>query len=129
MSDHFSYSCVGKEGQQNLWMSVCRQCAITPNVGHALSIALLHQKLCFGGEAQIFSEGDGGNEEWESVTAERGHWATLHSNLEVLVHLCNVVGPDALRRLPSLPFDEVPEDEDDDNVVDPSKLKFYNKGV
>lgn len=109
-------------------MAVCRQCAITSNVGHAFSIVLLHQKLCSEREC---------DEEWEWVTAERGHWATLYSNLEILVHLCNVVGLDALRKLPFVPFEDLPEHKDDEHkddetcyVVDPAnlKLKFFNKG-
>lgn len=111
-----------------MWMSVCRQCAITSNVGHAFSIVLLHQKLS---SEEAFCEEEGMSEEWESVTAERGHWVTLHNNLEVLLHLCNIVGLDRLRRLPSLPFAEVSEDEEDKTayVVEPSKLKFFDKGV
>lgn len=69
---------------------------------------------------------------WESVTAEKGHWATLYSNLEVLVHLCNVVGLNALRSLPSVPFDDLAEGmERSHYIVDPTqlKLKFFDKGM
>ena len=109
-------------------MSVCRQCAITSNVGHAFSIVLIHQGI--SSNSNLSPGGEGDSEAWESVTAERGHWATLHKNLEILVHLCNVVGLDKLKKLPSLPFDEVPDDEDEiPNVVDPSRLKFFDKGT
>lgn len=116
------------EDQQNMWLSICRQCAITCNVGHAFSIVLLHQRVC---SDKSFSEEGEMNEEWESVTAERGHWATLHNNLQVLIHLSNIVGLDRLRRLPSIPFAEVSEDEDEkaSYVVEPSKLKFFDKGI
>ena len=105
-----------------MWHSVCRQCAITQNVGHAFSIVLLHQKL---------DAGDGSSEEWETVTAEGGHWATLHRNLEVLVHLHNIVGAEPLKRLPSIPFDDLPEDKDERSsyCLDLANIKFYDKGT
>ncbi len=69
-------------------------------------------------------------EEWQTVTMERGHWATLYNNLEKLVHLCNLIGPEALKTLPSVPFDDITEDSRDFYTVDPTKLKlqFYDRG-
>ena len=106
-----------------MWHNVCRQCAITQNVGHAFSIVLLHQKLSH-------SE-DGSSEEWETVTPEGGHWATLHRNLEILVHLHNIVGAEPVKRLPSIPFDDLPEDKDERSSyrLDPTNIKFYDKGT
>lgn len=107
-----------------MWTSICRQCAITSHVGHAFTIVLIHQKMCVDDNEE--------SEEWESVTAERGHWATLHSNLEVLVHLSNVVGLEALKRLPPVPFDDIPEDSNKScYAIEPAqlKLKFFDKGL
>lgn len=70
-------------------------------------------------------------EDWEPVSTEKGHWATLYSNLEVLLHLCNLVGLEALQKLPSVPFDNVSDDSDMNYIVNPAnlKLKFYDRGV
>lgn len=112
-------------------MDVCRQCATTCSVGHAFSIVLIHRKLCIKFEKLSCCGEEESKEEWESVSAERGHWATLHNNLEVLIHLCNVVGMEALKKLPSVPFDDLPDHSKIDYVVDPStlKLKFFDKGL
>lgn len=111
-------------------MPVCRQCALTSNVGHAFSVALIHQKLCTDLENSSYSEGSV-VDDWESVSTERGHWATLYSNLEVLLHLCNLVGPKQLHKLPSVPFDDRPDDPNTLYAVDLANwnLKFYDKGV
>lgn len=117
---------------QNLWMPVCRQCALTSNIGHAFSIALIHQKLCTDIESlSTYSEEGNVVEDWESVSTERGHWATLYSNLEILLHLCNLVGLEELRKLPSVLFDDRPDDPNTDYAVDIANLnlKFYDKGV
>ena len=79
---------------------------MTSNVGHAFSMVLLHQKVCYKSEK---NELDADEEEWESVTTERGHWVTLYNTLEALLYLCNVVGVKALRKLPSIPFADIPE--------------------
>ena len=112
----------------NLWTPVCRQCAITSNVGHAFSIAIVHQKLSTDIENSTCSVEEGGIEDWESVSTEKGHWATLYSNLEILLHLSNLVGLDSLTRLPCAPF--VDRQEDSSAVIEVANLtaKFYDKG-
>lgn len=110
-------------------MSVCRQCAITCNVGHAFSFVLVYQKM-----KSMSEEVASGDEErdWESVSAEKGYWATLYTNLEVLVHLSNVVGQDMLGVLPSVPFFDLPEDLTDKDTVSSHLVhlhfKFFDKG-
>ncbi len=120
---------IDNEDPDNLWMTVCRQCAITANVGHAFSIVLTHQSVCSLFEDTTISEEEG-NEQWESVTTQRGHWATLYHNLEVLVHLCNIVGVETLRKLPSVPYVDLPESFDGPWKIDPAtlQLKFFDKG-
>ena len=95
-------------------------------------MVLIHQKLCYKSEEAVVSTEEM-NEEWESLTPEKGHWATLYNNLEALVHLCNVVGAEALRKIPSVPFYDMPEDWDSSKgtfIVDTImlQLKFFDKG-
>lgn len=108
---------------------MCRQCALTSNIGHAFSVVLVHQKLCTDIEHSTSCRDV--IEDWESVTTEKGHWATLYSNLEVLLHLCNLVGVEELRKLPFIPFDDRPSDPNASYTVDLSNLnlKFYGKGT
>ena len=111
-----------------MWGVVCRQCALTSNVGHAYSIAMIHQKLCMNFETFTSSTRE---EEWQTVSTERGHWATLYSHLEVLVYLSNIVGLEALKTLPSVPYFNISEDTEHLGSIDISKLKmqFYDKGL
>ena len=105
-----------------MWSAVCRQCALSSNVGHAFSLVLIHQKLCV--DIENLSSCNEGVDEWHTVTAERSHWVTLYNNLELLIPLCNIVGIEALKSLPSVPFDDIQEDEH----LDLQNLKFYDKG-
>ena len=105
-----------------MWSAVCRQCALTFNVGHAFSLVLVYQKLQANSQTL---------EEWETVTAEKGHWAMLYSNLEVLVLLSNIVGVEALKHLPPIPFENISDDKYKKYSINPAKLslQFFDKGL
>ena len=113
-------------------MPICRQCAITCNVGHALSIVLIYQRLTSESEKHILTDVEG-VEDWESVSAEKSHWATLYTNLEVLVHLSNIVGSTSLKLLPVVPIYDLPEDSSNPDVIaaDLVKLQFqlFDRGL
>ena len=65
-------------------------------------------------------------EDWESVSHEKTHWAILYTNVEVLVHLTNVVGPSSLNYLPSIPIYDHLEDHANEDAIaaDLVDLKF-----
>lgn len=117
---------------ESFWVPICRQCAITCNVGHALSIVLIYQRLTSESEKHILTDVEG-VEDWESVSAEKSHWATLYTNLEVLVHLSNIVGSTSLKLLPVVPIYDLPEDSSNPDVIaaDLVKLQFqlFDRGL
>lgn len=98
------------------------------NVGHAFSLVLIHQKLCEDIEDRA-STNEGEADEWHTITAERGHWATLYTNLQLLIPLCNIVGLEALKSLPSVPFDDISEGKEHCYTVDIANIKFFDKGL
>ena len=120
------------DSQDSIWMPVCRLCAITSNVGQAFSLVLIYQKINSASEKVVTDE-ERDIEEWETVSAEKGYWATLYMNLEVLVHLSNIVGQKLLRKLPSVPFYDLAEGLSNNDAAVASdllnlKIKFFDKG-
>ncbi len=113
-------------------MLTCRQCAITSNVGHALSIILIHQKMTTASQS-LLGGSERGIEDWESVSTEKSHWATLYTNIEVLIHLCNIVGPSSMKHLPVVPIYDMAEDSYNQKGIaeDLVNLKFqlFNSGL
>ena len=113
-------------------MPVCRQCAITSDVGQAFSLVLIYQRVNSASATVVLADEEERDlEEWETVSAEKGYWATLYTNLLVLVHLSNVVGQASLRALPSVPFYDIPDaPTSKDLTADLVDLKFklFDKG-
>lgn len=113
-------------------MPVCRQCAITSDVGQAFSLVLIHQKVNSASEQVDITDEESGVEDWETVSTEKGYWATLYTNLTVLVHLSNIVGQEFLRMLPRVPFYDEPEELTNQDTLTADlvdlKFKLFDKG-